>query len=174
MAPVIRVSEELYGKLESLAIGFDTPANVIERLLKKATNPPPPLTPAPVKTVQHGKPGRITPEMAMLTCKLGDKIFLGQMGMQDGKKKLTDIGMNPASAVMYLTAYTSMLTGRVFKRGMKIADSRRMFDHIMRKYGEDRFRLASKAYDLHLKELEKSGYQAIRNRSFLSQMRGLL
>ncbi len=174
MAPVIRVSEELYGQLEKLAVGFDTPANVIERLLNERKAPPPPLTPTTVQTAQRGKPRGITPEMAMLTCKLGDKIFLGQMGLQDGKKKLTDIGMNPASAVMYLTAYSSMLTGRVFKRGMKIADSRRMFNHIMRKYGEDRFRLAIKAYDLHLKELEKDNYFTGSNRSFLSEMRGLL
>lgn len=33
MCPVIRISDELYAKLEELAVGFDTPANVIERLV---------------------------------------------------------------------------------------------------------------------------------------------
>jgi len=33
MPPVIRVNENLYEKLEKLAVGFDTPANVIERLV---------------------------------------------------------------------------------------------------------------------------------------------
>lgn len=174
MPPVIRVSEELYGKLESLAIGFDTPANVIERLLKKSTNPPPPLTPTPVKTVQRGKPGQITPEMAMLTCKLGDKIYLGQMRQPDAKKKLAEIGMNEASAAMYLTAYRRMLTGEVFKRGVKVSDSRRMFEHIRKVYGKNGIRKAIKAYDLHLRELEVRGYKKRTKRAFLAEMRSLL
>ena len=35
MCPVIRISDELYERLESQAIGFDTPAALIERLLDK-------------------------------------------------------------------------------------------------------------------------------------------
>lgn len=33
MSPVIRVPDELYRKLEKLAVGFDTPTSVIERLV---------------------------------------------------------------------------------------------------------------------------------------------
>lgn len=33
MSPIIRISDELYGRLENHAVGFDTPANVIERAL---------------------------------------------------------------------------------------------------------------------------------------------
>lgn len=33
MCPVISVSDEVYSKLESLAVGFDSPSNVIERLI---------------------------------------------------------------------------------------------------------------------------------------------
>jgi len=35
MAPVIRIPESLYKRLENLAEGFDTPANVIEKLLNQ-------------------------------------------------------------------------------------------------------------------------------------------
>lgn len=35
MCPVIRISDELYARLESHAVGFDTPAALIERLLDK-------------------------------------------------------------------------------------------------------------------------------------------
>lgn len=38
MCPVIRVSDELFARLESYAIGFDTPSSVIERLLDKHEN----------------------------------------------------------------------------------------------------------------------------------------
>ncbi|MEH6592648.1 MAG: hypothetical protein V7746_20445 [Halioglobus sp.] len=43
MAPVIRISKDLYKKLEDRAVGFDTPANVIERLVDdtEGTNQPP-------------------------------------------------------------------------------------------------------------------------------------
>ena len=33
MCPVIRISDELYARLESKAVGFDTPSALIERLL---------------------------------------------------------------------------------------------------------------------------------------------
>ncbi len=33
MCPVIRIPNDLYKKLEHLAVGFDTPANVIEKLI---------------------------------------------------------------------------------------------------------------------------------------------
>jgi len=35
MCPVIRISDELYARLESNAVGFDTPSALIERLLDK-------------------------------------------------------------------------------------------------------------------------------------------
>ena len=39
MAPIIRLSDLVYRKLEDLAIGFDTPSMVIERLLDSNPNP---------------------------------------------------------------------------------------------------------------------------------------
>jgi len=35
MCPVIRISDELYARLESNAVGFDTPSALIERLLDR-------------------------------------------------------------------------------------------------------------------------------------------
>ena len=35
MCPVIRISDDLYNRLGSLAVGFDTPTNVIEKLLSE-------------------------------------------------------------------------------------------------------------------------------------------
>jgi hypothetical protein len=89
MAPVIRVSDELYGKLANLAFGFDTPSNVIERLLDENKSKParPAIQPAPIRT-RPSKRGSVTKEMAMLTCKLGDKSFLGEMRIPDAKKML--------------------------------------------------------------------------------------
>lgn len=39
MAPIIRLSDLVYKRLENLAIGFDTPSMVIERLLDSTTVP---------------------------------------------------------------------------------------------------------------------------------------
>ena len=36
--PVIRISDELFSRLEAYAVGFDTPAAVIERLLNEHKN----------------------------------------------------------------------------------------------------------------------------------------
>lgn len=181
MAPVIRISDELYGRLEALARGFDTPANVIERLLGNS-EPEPPASFASIEMTQDTKrhmpssgfgPRRIgiTPEMTKLTGKLGDKIYKGDMRIQDAQRELIRIGMNPASAMMYLMAYRSMLVGEVFKCGMKTADSRRMFSHIKRKYGMGIFSLAIKAYALHLRHLEADGYSVGNKHRFLAEMK---
>lgn len=178
MAPVIRISDELYGRLEALARGFDTPAAVIERLLN-GEDPDPPT--APIAQLTHRSnasapnktPGRraITPEMTELVIQLGDRIYAGNMRAQDAKKSLVEIGMNPGSAVMYLIAYRSLLVGEVFKRGMKILDSRLMFAHIKKKYGMKTFALAIKSYALHLRCLEADGYSVGNKHRFLAEMK---
>ena len=43
MSPVIRISDNLYQRLEAYASGFDTPANVIETILNKYEGVPPSL-----------------------------------------------------------------------------------------------------------------------------------
>ena len=175
MAPVIRISDELYNRLATLAEGFDTPAAVIERLLNGfRPNSPDDLSSSVPRTPASSSAARrrvITKEMTLLVCNLGDKIYVGKISQQDAKKELVRIGMNPASAVMYLTAYRSMLVGEVFKRGMKIADSRRMFAHIKRKHGMQAFASAIKAYALHLRELERDGYPTGSNHRFLAEMK---
>ena len=176
MAPVIRVSDELYGKLANLAEGFDIPSNVIERLLKKnaksqSSNSVPQLPQQKVESQSPNRSRGITKEIAMLTCRLGDRIYEGHMRTPDARKKLEEIGMNRGSAAMYLGAYAAMLTGRVFRRGMKTADSRRMFGHIKKKYGKVGFRKAIEAYDQHLVVLEEDGYTTKTKRAFLADMR---
>ena len=71
MSQVIRISESIYGRLESLAKGFDTPGNVIERLLevyeKHHTSVPSTVKstpriatpPASVKTLNPDNPGNL-------------------------------------------------------------------------------------------------------------------
>ena len=71
MSQVIRISESIYGRLESLARGFDTPGNVIERLLEfyekhhssapsPVKSPPRIVTPQdPVKTLNPDNPGNL-------------------------------------------------------------------------------------------------------------------
>jgi|GEM_PF-3713860 hypothetical protein len=44
MCPVVRISDETFARLESLASGFDTPAKVIEKLLDDKGVPKPPKT----------------------------------------------------------------------------------------------------------------------------------
>ena len=65
MSQVIRVSESTYHHLESLAKGFDTPGNVIDRLLKfyedHHTQAPPIVPPpGPIKTLNPDNPGDLT------------------------------------------------------------------------------------------------------------------
>lgn len=72
MSQVIRVSESTYNHLESLSKGFDTPGNVIDRLLKfyedhhtqvaSPVKPSPPIVapPGSIKTLNPDNPGDLT------------------------------------------------------------------------------------------------------------------
>jgi len=59
MSPVIRIAEDLYKRLESQAKGFDTPNNVIERLLDfyESVGAPKLIPQAPEKTGRSPKVG---------------------------------------------------------------------------------------------------------------------
>lgn len=57
MCPVIRVTDELFARLESHAVGFDTPSRVIERLLDQHDGVSPKNTVSPVDK-NSGQSGR--------------------------------------------------------------------------------------------------------------------
>jgi len=73
ISQVIRISESTYKRLESLAIGFDTPGNVIEKLLEfyekhhspailSVIKPSPPkvAVQGPIKTLNPDNPGNLS------------------------------------------------------------------------------------------------------------------
>jgi len=66
MSQVIRISESIYERLESMARGFDTPGNVIERLLEfyeKHHKPVPSPVKSPLKDIAfHGLVKTLNPD----------------------------------------------------------------------------------------------------------------
>ena len=113
MTPQIQVSEELYSRLEKLAVGFDAPEGVIERLAdaalkanqikasnsNRADNDTATDSRDKKKRVQ---PKRITEAMASQACRLGDQLYSNRMSEETARRALVDMGMNSSSAHIYL------------------------------------------------------------------------
>lgn len=66
MSQVIRISESIYERLELMAIGFDTPGSVIERLLKfyekHHTQVAPPVKSSPAEVAPQGHIKSLNPD----------------------------------------------------------------------------------------------------------------
>ena len=141
MTQQIQVSEELFSRLEKLAVGFDAPEGVIERLAdaalkanqikasnsNRADNDTATDSRDKKKRVQ---PKRITEAMASQACRLGDQLYSNRMSEETARRALVDMGMNSSSALIYLYNFVAMMNGKVFKRSMKIADIRSYFMYI--------------------------------------------
>ena len=113
--PVIRISDELYKKLESLAIGFDTPQNVIERLVEKAEGIDTEEIDTEQEEYQQSKKNtwrskRTTSATTFDVVKqiypLAKDVFEQKADIYDARDTLVrDAGMNPASALMYVQVF---------------------------------------------------------------------
>lgn len=173
MAPVIRVSDELYTELESMAVGFDTPAAVIERLMDahRSNNdvrrePLPANTDMPMPKKSGRK--KITETMALKAGKLGEQMFQGNLLNEAAKKVLVDMGMNSSSAHIYLYNFVAMRKGKVFKRGMKTEDIGIFLDFIEKRFGDAALAIAAPSLKLHIEYLEALGYSVPKRRALLN------
>lgn len=174
MAPQIQVSEELFARLERLAIGFDTAERVIERFVDNVSK-----TSAiklgrrepPVIQNKRVVPRKITRATASRACRLGDELYAGDITQETAKKILSEMGMNSSSAHIYLYNFVAMMNGKVFKRSMKIADIAMFLDYIRQQHGKRAFRSALNSFEQHILYAEAKGYSTIKKRALLIDMK---
>ena len=158
MSPMIKVDARTYKRLETLAVGFDTPAKVIERLLNSyevgnhhnGDDTPSPSSPPQPPFPRRQPSGRITLEMVERACVLGRDYYAGEKTLEDAAMELTELGMNTNSSKMYINNIRVMCEGRTVKRAMKAPDFRIFVDYIRENFDEDTFRRAVEAYTKHV------------------------
>lgn len=182
MGRQIEISYQLFQRLEKLAVGFDTPESVIDRLVtfveSKGTGLKPDIEGmaklgSQIYEIEHNnkKPRAITQNMAKQACLLGDSLFRGDISQDHAKRKLTDLGMNASSAHIYLYNFIAMRHGRVFKRSMKVSDIELFLEYILITYGGVGLKTALDAYEQHVLYAEDQGFATTKKRPMLDQMK---
>ncbi len=142
----IKIKNETFRELEKLAIGFDTPENVIERLIME--NKQRTMIPRNKKVYSAGNSERVatTPEMMSECYRLGKDIFEGRAELNDSLDYLaTDMGMHRGSATMIVGAFTAMRTGERYTRTVSNPTTKYFLERIFTDYGEDGLRMALNA-----------------------------
>ena len=161
MEKTILISGELYERLASMAVGFDTPESVIERLVgfvesnsSKAKSEMEKMADSHTQALSVSKPPTkprsITEAMAKKSCSLGDLLSRSKISQDEARMRLVDMGMNSSSAHIYLYNYVAMRNGKVFKRSMKVSDIEMFLDHILDRYGNAGLRVALASYEQHV------------------------
>ncbi|CAI8224270.1 MAG: Uncharacterised protein [Alphaproteobacteria bacterium] len=182
MEKTILISGELYERLANMAVGFDTPESVIERLVgfveSNRSNTKSEMekmadfhTKALSVSKASTKPRSITEAMARKACSLGDLLSRGEVSQDKARMRLVDMGMNSSSAHIYLYNYVAMRNGKVFKRSMKLSDIEMFLDHILDRYGDAGLRVALASYEQHVLYSEKNGFATTKKRPLLEDMK---
>ncbi len=144
--PEITIKNETFRELEKLAIGFDTPENVIERLIRETKQRT--MIPRNKKVYSTGNSERVatTPEMMSECYRLAKDIFEGRAELNDSLDYLaTDMGMHRGSATMFIGAFTAMRTGERYTRTVSNPTTKYFLEQIFTDYGEDGLRMALNA-----------------------------
>ena len=190
MKHAIEIPSHIYDELAKLATGFDTPANVIERLLRERADRPTTIVDMPADTLKpddtlSDEPNsvatggrlqnvKITPEMVAEVCRLGDEIENRNISRSKAHKILVNMGMSAGSAHIYLVIYGEMLAGKAFKRTMKFADFEYILTHIKENYDDRIFQGAVRATKEHIIYFEEkqlgAGPRAERLAAFLEEI----
>lgn len=152
MCPVIRVSDSLYKKLEQLAVGFDTPANVIERLVTQA------LPSDSAIDEEDTMRKKITPEMIEQSYFQAKELFAERASLAESKETLGRLGMSQASAQDYLLNFRQLMNGEKYTRTMSTAATKFFLENIKKDFGNNQFKLALSAVEAHIEYYNGLGY----------------
>ena len=118
MSPVVRIPETSYKRLESLAIGFDTPSNVIDRLLdffeensssKVAKPPAVTYSPGSMLTLDPDNPGDLT-HTKIIKAQFGNEVVKNWMQLIYAAHKY-GLGYFPDIEALQEASYSNIKKG---------------------------------------------------------------
>jgi len=135
-----------------LAVGFDTPANVIERLVAEAL---------PTEVYAHEEGAmrkKITPDMIEQSYFQAKELFAGRATLTESKEILAGLGMNPGSAQDYLLNFRQMMSGEKYTRTMRTDATKYFLENIRKDFGERQFEKALSSVAAHIEYYNGLGH----------------
>lgn len=151
MCPVIRISDQLYQKLAEMAVGFDTPANVIERLINQHC--PEKNYKKSYKDKQERR--KFTQEIIEEIGHLGKDIYEEKLSIPEAQARMErQFNVHPGSVRMYLENFQKMVAGQCYKRAMNAAATDFFLKEIYAAYGEKALAAALSAVSQHVEYYE--------------------
>jgi 5-methylcytosine-specific restriction protein A len=98
---------------------------------------------------------KITVEMVKQTYIMSKKLYNNEIDRYNAIKKIHDqSGMNENAAGIYINNFRCLMNGQVYKRIMKIDDTRYFLTQISKDYGENIFKKALYAVKQHIKYIK--------------------
>ncbi len=155
--PTIRISDALFKTLASMAVGFDTPQSVIERLIQQTEG---------VEMVQEKaqENQKTTLDVIEKISPIAKAVFEQTLSMEVGQDRLVkNAGMNPNSALMYLQVFQKMMEGKGYKRAINGTATQCFLDDIHKSYGDDAVIKALTSVDEHIEYYEALGHGKLKN-----------
>lgn len=158
MSRVIRISESLYKKLESMAVGFDTPTNVIERLVRQQEGEN-----LEQDNVQP-KLNKITTEIIETAYLQAKDVYANKTSIVDAQSALVDdLGMHPGSARDYINNFQKMMSGECYQRTMNGNATEYYLEKIYADFGKEKLKKALFAVEQHIQYYETFSNGKLRN-----------
>ena len=155
--PVIRISDSLYEKLGSLAKGFDTPQNVIERLVGKVEG-------VDMKQEKIRQSNRITLDIIKQIYPLAKDVFEHKLDVNRAQDILIkDTGMNPGSAKYYLQTFQKIMDGECYKRTINGPATEYFLEMIHADFGQEALIKAFSSVEKHTEYYEGLGKGKLKN-----------
>ena len=99
-----------------------------------------------------------TDEMIWKSYELAKEIYNSNLDLQDAVSTLEDMGMNSASAWMYLDCFSHMMEGKCYKRAISRTAVLYYVNKIMEDYGEDYKNKALEAVKQNYLYRKEKGY----------------
>ncbi len=101
---------------------------------------------------------KITKDMIEYAYHISKKIYAGEIKREQGKKMIRDdTGMVLNSANDYIAVFLNMIEGREYHRTISCYATRYFLENIRNDFGEDTFKNAVNATDMHTKYYGKLG-----------------
>ncbi len=155
--PIIRISDAVFKTLESMAVGFDTPQNVIERLIQQTEG----VEMMKEETQENQKTGL---DVIKQIYPIAKNVFERKYNMDDAQSRLVnEVGMNPNSALMYLQAFQKMMEGVGYKRAINGTATRYYLEMIDLDYGRPALIKALSTVDKHIMYYDGLGRGKLQN-----------
>ena len=108
----------------------------------------------------QGSYKKMTDEMMMVCYKSGKQLNEGANSSELADVIVEETGMNRNSAIMYIYAVSSLLSGTVFKRAISGKALKKYYDLIFNEYGSAGLKNAIKATRLHIEYRKDCGLTA--------------